>query len=130
MTYLAIRTDKPEAELYVYTEDREVARLLWLADRQLSVTLLSKIDEILQRQKLDLADISGIIVYEGPGSFTGLRIGITVANTLAYSRHIQVVGSSGDNWQQAGLEKMGNKTSLQIVTPQYGSDPHITAPRK
>lgn len=50
--------------------------------------VLELLDELLQSHTLTLQDISAIQVVVGPGSFTGLRVGVAVANTLAYTLNI------------------------------------------
>lgn len=57
-----------------------------------SQVLLSLIDEILKKNQLDFKDIKGIEVETGPGSFTGLRVGVSVANALGYSLKLPVNG--------------------------------------
>lgn len=126
---LAIRTDKPEAELYLLGNGSIKAEYRWHAHRQLSDTLLVKIEDLLSEQKLELKNVSGLIVYRGPGSFTGLRIGITVANTLSYSLNIPIVGSTGEDWLQAD-QKALTRASSGVVVPEYGAPVHITQPRK
>ncbi len=54
--------------------------------------LLSFIDETLKKKKKKIKDIKSIEVNTGPGSFTGLRVGVTVANILAYELNIPVNG--------------------------------------
>lgn len=54
--------------------------------------VLPLITKILKRHKLKPADLTAIKVNRGPGSFTGLRVGIAVANTLAWSLKIPVNG--------------------------------------
>lgn len=127
---LALRTDKPEAELYLYDANACMAKELWQAHRELSDTLLTKIDILLLTAQKALKDVSGIVVFQGPGSFTGLRIGITVANTLAYSLHIPIVASKGDNWLQDGLLQLSRQDDPRVVVPEYGSPARITLPRK
>ena len=55
--------------------------------------VLPMILEVLDKHKLVLKDISEIMVATGPGSFTGLRVGVAVANALSYSLQIPVNGS-------------------------------------
>lgn len=57
-----------------------------------SQMVLPMIEELLRLQKLQLSDITEISVATGPGSFTGLRVGATVANTLGYLLDIPVNG--------------------------------------
>jgi len=55
-----------------------------------SEILLVEIDEMLKRLEIGVDQIDCIYVSNGPGSFTGIRIGVTVANTMAYANNIQV----------------------------------------
>lgn len=127
---LTIRTDKPEAEVGLFTaEGTEIRYYKWQADRQLAKTLHSVINDELHAANASWDDIEGVIVFEGPGSFTGLRIGITVANALAYSLGIPIVGTQKEEWVHEGLQKIGN-TNQKIVLPYYGGEAHITKPRK
>ncbi len=54
--------------------------------------ILSLIEELLKMQQLNLNDITQLQVNTGPGSFTGLRVGITVANTLGMLLCVPVNG--------------------------------------
>ena len=127
---LALRTDKPEAELYLYDSKTEVDSYRWQAHRQLSDTLLVKIEDILKSNGVTILALTGICVYQGPGSFTGLRIGITVANTLAYSLNIPIAGATDEDWLAVSLKLLKLQTTSQIIMPVYGSEPNITSPRK
>src|SRR3989304_2310461 len=108
MKVLAIRTNKPEAELYTYRGKEKLAKIKWQAHRQLAETIHKQIDKILNKssnfsgagksRQLKISAIEGIVVYKGPGSFTGLRIGFSVANALAYAQNIPIVARGGENW--------------------------------
>src|SRR5687767_10276156 len=96
---LAIRTDKSQAELYLLDESgKEQGSEVWEAGRELSQQILPRIRKLLKSQKIQFENLKGIVVFKGPGSFTSLRIGVSVANTLAYGLQIPVVGSAGKNW--------------------------------
>lgn len=55
-----------------------------------AVFLAPMIDNILKENNLNVKDIKDIVAVNGPGSFTGLRIGLSAAKTLAYSLNIPI----------------------------------------
>jgi tRNA threonylcarbamoyladenosine biosynthesis protein TsaB len=57
-----------------------------------SQVLLPLISKLLDRKKTKFKDLKGIEVETGPGSFTGLRVGVSVANTLGFTLRIPVNG--------------------------------------
>jgi len=130
MIILSIRSDKPEAEVGLFEDNTELTYKSWQAHRELAETILATIKSLLQVHKKTWSDISGIIVYQGPGSFTGLRIGISLANALAYSNDVPIVGATGDNWLQTGSKAIMLGKGHKYITPHYGSAAHITMPRK
>jgi tRNA threonylcarbamoyladenosine biosynthesis protein TsaB len=102
----------------------------WEANRELARGLLGHLDEQLKRNDKTWSDISGIVAFKGPGSFTGLRIGLTVLNTFADSEKVPIVGMMGENWQSEGLKRLEVSENDLLVMPEYGSEAHITKPRK
>lgn len=119
MTVLSIRTDKPQAELYLYANGQQLTAIKWQAHRELSKTIHSKIQEILRQASISLEDIEGIVCFKGPGSFTGLRIGLTVANSLAYAQNISIVARRGENWLEKGIVDLQAGKTDKIATPYY-----------
>ena len=86
-------------KLFIDTSNREKIvvgvgdkRFETKAKEGVSQRLLPFIDEVLKKEKLSLKDIKGIEVETGPGSFTGLRVGVSVANALGWSLGIPVNG--------------------------------------
>ena len=68
-----------------------------------SQQVLGLINQILNKNKKTLKDLTAIEVETGPGSFTGLRVGISVANALGWTLEIPING-----------EKIGG-----LVEPKY-----------
>lgn len=130
MLILTLRTDKPESEVGLYDSGEELSYTSWLAHRQLAETLHSTIKEALSQQQKEWSDIEGIVVYKGPGSFTGLRIGLSLANSLADSLQIPIVGVMGEDWAKTGLAALQKGSDDKLVLPEYGADVHITVPKK
>jgi tRNA threonylcarbamoyladenosine biosynthesis protein TsaB len=131
MKLLTIRTDKPEAEVGIYEDDTQQTYHVWPAHRQLAETIHSTIQDVLKNQSLELSDIEAIVCYKGPGSFTGLRIGLSVANALADSLNIPIVGIANDNaWIERGIAAVLSGTNDKLVLPEYGAPVHITQPKK
>jgi len=102
----------------------------WQADRDLAKGLLGYLDRKLKDNNKNWSDVTALGVFEGPGSFTGLRIGITVMNTIAYAQKISIVGGRGKNWQDDIIAKLNTGADEKIVLPFYGSEANITIPKK
>ena len=129
MIILSIRTDKPEAELGLFDDSTKIADMTWPAHRELANTIHNKISSILSDNQRSLSDVDGFVVYEGPGSFTGLRIGLTVANTFADALSIPIVGSTESTWQQDGIKRLANGENDIVAMPEYGAPPKTTSPK-
>jgi tRNA threonylcarbamoyladenosine biosynthesis protein TsaB len=130
MIILTIRTDKPEAEIGIYNDKTQLTYETWQAHRQLAETVHLKIKATLEAQQLDLRMIKGIVVFQGPGSFTGLRIGISVANALADGLGIAIVGAQGEDWASDGITRLTAADNDRIVLPEYGALPNVSTPKK
>lgn len=130
MITLVLRTDKPQAELYLYENEKLRTKLTWQAHRQLTKTIHKQITKLLMLQSLALEQLGGIVVFEGPGSFTGLRIGLTVANALAYAYSIPIVTTSGQNWIEDGIKQLQAGKNDRIALPRYGQPVYITKPTR
>jgi len=130
MTVLSVKTDNPKAELGLYVDSKQIGKIEWQAHRQLAETIHKKIGELLQGADKQLSDIDGIVCFKGPGSFTGLRIGLSVANALAYSLKIPVVCAMGENWAQSGINGLLLGKNNHVALPEYDRPAIITMPSK
>lgn len=130
MIILTFRTDKPESEIGLYDGAKQLGYTVWEAHRQLGQTIHTKIDELLKTHGKSVQDIQGIVCYQGPGSFTGLRIGLTVANALAYALHVPIIARQDPQWLETGPKDLLAGKNDKLAVPFYGSDAHITPPKK
>lgn len=130
MVILTLKTDQQQAEVAIYEDETKRQAKTWTAHRQLAETIHTVIDEVCQKADLSLHDIRGIVCFEGPGSFTGLRIGLSVGNALAYAFQIPIVKAGGDDWALAGIARLRAGENDDIIVPVYGGEANVTAPRK
>ena len=130
MIILTLRTDKPDAEIGLFDDTGKIAYETWYAHRELSVTLHQKITGLLQANSKNLQDLQGIVAFAGPGSFTGLRIGLTVANALAYALEIPVLAAKSEGWIEIGIARLQKGEHDGIALPEYGAPVHITQQKK
>ena len=88
----------------------------WDSGHDLAEKLLSFIKDKLKENGKSWQDLEEITFMSGPGSFTGLRIGASVVNTLAHELNIPLRTHTGQK--------------VDIIIPDYGRGANITAPRK
>ena len=72
---------KSKEDLFLKTQESEYSH---------SVYVMPMIESIFKENNLDIKDLSKVIVVNGPGSFTGIRIGLSVVKTISYSLNIPV----------------------------------------
>ncbi len=130
MLILSIRTSDPDSEIGLFEDDTKLGYKVWPAHRELAETIHITIKDILSVVHKDYTDLQGIICFQGPGSFTGLRIGLSVGNALAYSLNIPIVGSQGKDWLISGRDMLKAGTNDGMILPFYGSPVYTTPPRK
>lgn len=88
----------------------------WDSGRNLARDLLKYIHDRLQEQGADWRDLTEITFMSGPGSFTGLRIGATIVNTLSSELKIPLYNHRGEK--------------VKLIMPEYGRPANISAPKK
>jgi tRNA threonylcarbamoyladenosine biosynthesis protein TsaB len=127
---LLLDTSSPTCRLALYNNDTCVYQEDWPVGRELAEQLLGHLQQILSRYNASFSTLAGIGVFKGPGSFTGLRIGLSVLNTLADDQLTPIVGTTGDNWQSEALSRLNRGDNDRIVLPEYGRAANITQPQK
>ena len=93
MNYLAIDASTEACSVALQINDKVFSRFDLCAQSH-SLHLLPMVDEVLKEARVKLTDLDGLIFGQGPGSFTGVRIGVGVAQGLAFSAGLPVVGVS------------------------------------
>ncbi len=89
---LRIDTKDRKKAVVELKKDNQVLESLSEENKFGSQVLLPLIDKILKKQNLTFRDLKGIETETGPGSFTGLKVGVSVANALGFALGIPVNG--------------------------------------
>lgn len=98
-------------KIYIISSEKDKKEVQLLENAEIidkisgDIDITAAIKKLLDKNHLDISDVTEIESYLGPGSFTGLKIGITVANVL--------------NWA------LGKIKASEFKVPQYGSEPNI-----
>src|SRR3972149_4558286 len=91
---VAIDTSTDIAGLALTQDGEILAELTWRCQMNHSVQLLPNLAHLLKQTNLSLESADCIIVAKGPGSYNGLRVGISTAKGLAFSLNIPIIGIS------------------------------------
>lgn len=69
--------------------------VVWCGNQNQSMELLVRIEKLMREKKVGFDDLKGVVVVNGPGSYTGTRIGVSVANTIGMLQCIPVKSVDG-----------------------------------
>ena len=89
---LAIDTSTRNVGIAVYDGVQVLSETIWASHDYHTVELAPAIAEVLSRASQHIQDIKLLAVASGPGSFTGLRIGLAVAKGIALACHLPIIG--------------------------------------
>ena len=94
MKVLAFDTSSKALSLAILEDKQVLAETIINIKKNHSITLMPAIDFLMDSLDLTPKDLDRIVVAEGPGSYTGLRIAVATAKTLAHTLNIELVGMS------------------------------------
>jgi len=89
---LAVDTSTAQVGLALHDGSQIVGEYAWRSSQRHTVELAPAIFELLRRCGLTMDDVQALGVALGPGSFTSLRVGLSLAKGLALSRHVPLIG--------------------------------------
>jgi tRNA threonylcarbamoyladenosine biosynthesis protein TsaB len=89
---LAVDTSTKMASVALYDGVQVRAELTWEAPRRHTTELAPRVVELLEELRVKPSALTGLAVALGPGSFTGLRIGLALAKGLALAQSVPLVG--------------------------------------
>ena len=75
-------------------DGKVIDKICYDAWQRQSEMMVTEVDNILKRNNIDKSQLDAVVVGAGPGSYTGVRIGVTIAKTIAYSLKIKLYAKS------------------------------------
>jgi len=118
---LAINTQSEHNSIALYYPGVLEKEVSWVSYKTQSKELLPKISKLLEKNNIKLAKLKAIAVFRGPGSYTGLRVGIAVANALAWGFSIPVIGIGKKSQAKSSFQNFNNLkiSALEIAKKAY-----------
>ena len=89
---LCIDTSTRYASVGVSDEGRILAELAWRSERNHSVELAPALQRVMEHTGIVMDDVTAVFAAVGPGGFSALRVGLSVAKSLAMARDLPLVG--------------------------------------
>ncbi|AGA25209.1 tRNA (adenosine(37)-N6)-threonylcarbamoyltransferase complex dimerization subunit type 1 TsaB [Singulisphaera acidiphila] len=123
MNLLALDTSTNRAAVVVATTDGVVCVAAPDPDQRHGRNLIPVIRELLREANLTVADLDGFAVGLGPGSYTGLRIGLTAAKTLAYTTGKPLVGL--DSLEIIARNAPGEELFVSVIADAQRGDLYV-----
>lgn len=112
MTCLFFDTSSNTLILSIVKDDKIIDTVILQSAREHSIYAVEKLKEIIENNNFTPNDINKIFVVNGPGSFTGIRIGITIAKTYAYALNKEIVPVSSLKMKILGYSNYDNYISI------------------
>ena len=110
MISLFLNTSSSRFSVAIAKDNKVIDSLYVDYDKDLSKDALYEVKKILEKNALNPTDVDEVICVRGPGSFTGLRIGVTIAKTFAYFLKKELYSVST-------LEVMASSVTGDVIVP-------------
>jgi tRNA threonylcarbamoyladenosine biosynthesis protein TsaB len=108
------------------TDGTVLAERHWQSRHRHGEELLARLDEVFAEAGANRRELTGVVVGTGPGSFTGLRIGLATAKTIAYALAIPIVGiSSTRALALAAVRADPDATKVTVALPAGAADRYV-----
>jgi tRNA threonylcarbamoyl adenosine modification protein YeaZ len=101
------------------------ARFFRRATHKHSDWIIPRIDSLLKRVRWAPKSLNGIAIDVGPGSFTGVRIGLTVARTLSQGLEIPLIGVPSLDIAAAGAQGLSENDRLACTAPAVPGEVYL-----
>ncbi|MBR3161905.1 MAG: tRNA (adenosine(37)-N6)-threonylcarbamoyltransferase complex dimerization subunit type 1 TsaB [Bacilli bacterium] len=144
MITLFIDTSSSDVSIAIVKDNKILASIVKDIPGEHSIYATSYLDEVIKKSKIDIKDIDKIMAVSGPGSFTGLRIGLTIAKVFAYLLKKEVICVSSLKMRALSIEHdcclslidarndnyylaLYDCNNKEIIAPKFGNISEVTS---
>ena len=137
---LALAFDTAGSGLFIalINDEKVLSKKIISESGRQSELLVVEIEKILREQKIWYQDLGLIVATKGPGSFTGTRIGLTVARTIKLATNLPLILINSDEVKNSeidqiaflGLEKFKQGEVAQDLGANYAQEPRVSQRKK
>lgn len=120
MTIVAIDTSNQALGVALLDENKVIGEYITNLKKNHSIRIMPAIQLLMKDCEKTPKDLSKIIVAKGPGSYTGVRIGVTIAKTLAWSLNLPLSGVSSLAVLASGTSRYFNGVVSPIIDARRG----------
>ncbi len=124
MLVLAINTASQESAVALLSADAVLGEETWPSNANESQKVLPAIEQLLEENSKKWADLTGVFVVRGPGPYTSLRVGITMANAIAWKLDIPMKTADVFDVWESRLTKEAQKRD-HIIAIGGGRDKYL-----
>jgi tRNA threonylcarbamoyladenosine biosynthesis protein TsaB len=133
---LALDTSTSTASVALFDGQRVISETTWLAGREHSTRLLVEVESSLARVGRTQRDLGGLVVAHGPGSFTGVRVALSIAKGIAAGLSIPAWGVSSlevvahaASWSELPVRAVVEAGRQRYATALFSSGRCVGPPR-
>ncbi len=109
MNYLLLDSSNAYLNVGLVKNDKFIEKISYPCFQRQSEYMTLEIDKILKKNKLPMKKLNGVVTSIGPGSYTGIRISLTIAKVIAYALNIPLYALS-----TLEINKVMNKKSIVL----------------
>ncbi len=120
MIVLAINSATTVTEIALIKNRKVLAEKSWISNKNEAEKIPPAIRGILKKNGLNYKDIGMLFVVSGPGSFTGLRVGVTIGNTLGFGLKIPMKSCTTFELMHAKISSSAKNKTVTVISAGGG----------
>ncbi len=120
MIYLGLNSATTYTEIAIVKNQKVLAEKSWISKKDEAEKILPEVNKLLKKTRLSFNDLDELFLICGPGSFTGLRVGVTIGNALGFGLDLKMKEASTFDLLQAKLIESQRKETVIVISAGGG----------